>query len=133
LRWGGELRDVKDLDLPADGVKSAGIREKELSMAEQLIEDMTERLKLDKFRDTFRDDILALVKRKVKAGKTEAVETPEAAPETAAPSNVIDLTELLKRSLHGGKASGGNAPAAKVRKRSAPKAKAAPVEKRKRA
>jgi DNA end-binding protein Ku len=133
LRWGGELRDVKDLDLPADGVKATGIREKELTMAEQLIGDMTERLNLGKFRDTFRDDILALVKRKVKAGKTELVETPET-PEESAPSNVIDLTELLKRSLHGGKTNGSRAPAAKARKRAAPaKAKAAPAEKRRRA
>jgi DNA end-binding protein Ku len=129
LRWAGELRDVKDIDLPADGVKATGIREKELAMAEQLIEDMTERLDLGKFRDTFRDDILALVKRKVKAGKTQLVETPEAAPAESAPSNVIDLTELLKRSLHGGKS-----PPAKVRKRITPsKARSMPAEKRRRA
>ena len=134
LRWSGELRDVKDLDLPADGVKATGIRETELSMAEKLIGDMTERLNLGKFRDTFRDDILTLVKRKVKAGKTELVEKPEAAPEEAVPSNVIDLTELLKRSLHGTKASAGRRPAAKVRKRAAPAgAKGAATEKRRRA
>ena len=141
LRWKGELRDVKDLGLPADGVKATGIREKELSMAEKLIEDMTERLDLGKFRDTFRDDILALVKRKVKAGKTELVETPEAAPQAATPSNVIDLTELLKRSLHGAKGatSGTRNGAAKVRKRAAPvkaraaQARPAHAEKRRRA
>jgi DNA end-binding protein Ku len=134
LRWGGELRDVKDLDLPADGIKATGIREKELAMADQLIEDMTERLNLEKFRDTFHDDILALVKRKVKAGKTELVETPEAGPHEAVPSNVIDLTELLKRSLHGAKAGASRSAAAKVRKRTAPaKSRAAPAEKRRRA
>lgn len=134
LRWSGELRSVKDLDLPADGVKSTGIREKELSMAEQLIGDMTERLNLEKFRDTFRDDILALVKRKVKAGKTEVVETPEAAPEASMPSNVIDLTELLKRSLHAGKAGSSRSPAAKTRKRATPaRARSTPAEKRRRA
>ncbi len=134
LRWSGELRNVKDLDLPADGVKATGIREKELSMAEQLIGDMTERLNLAKFRDTFRDDILALVKRKVKAGKTEVVETPEAAPQESMPSNVIDLTELLKRSLHGRKAGSSRSPAAKVRKRvTSAKARSTPAEKRRRA
>ena len=118
-----------------------GIREKELSMAEQLIGDMTERLDLGKFRDTFRDDILALVKRKVKAGKTELVEMPEAAPEAATPSNVIDLTELLKRSLHGAKGAptGARSGAANVRHRAAPakaraaQARPAQTEKRRRA
>ena len=134
LRWAGELRDVKGYDLPADGVKATGIREKELSMAEQLIEDMTEHLDLAKFRDTFRDDILALVKRKVKAGKTELVETPEQAPEESVPSNVIDLTELLKRSLHGGKVPAGRAPAAKARKRvTAAKPRSVLTDKRRRA
>jgi DNA end-binding protein Ku len=133
LRWSGELRDAKDLELPADGVKSTGIREQELAMAEKLIGDMTERLNLGKFRDTFRDDVLSLVKRKVKAGKTELVETPEAAPEEAVPSNVIDLTELLKRSLHGAKAGAARAPAANMRKRATTKARAVPAEKRRRA
>jgi DNA end-binding protein Ku len=133
LRWSGELRNTKDLELPADGVKATGIREQELAMAEKLIGDMTERLNLGKFRDTFRDDILSLVKRKVKAGKTELVATPEAASEEAVPSNVIDLTELLKRSLHGAKAGVTRAPAAKVRKRTTTKARAVPAEKRRRA
>ena len=132
-------KTVAGADLPgrldtADGVKATGIREKELSMAEQLIGDMTERLDLRKYRDTFRDDILALVKRKIKAGKTERVETPEAAPQESAPSNVIDLTELLKRSLHGGRANAGRSPAANRRKRAPPaKARSVPAEKRRRA
>jgi DNA end-binding protein Ku len=132
LRWSTELRDVKDIELPADGVKAAGIREKELDMAVQLIGDMNERLDLSQYRDTFRDDIMAMVKRKVKAGKTELVETPEAPREEAAPSNVIDLTDLLKRSLNG-KRGGTKAPAAKIRKAPAARERAAAPAKRRRA
>lgn len=101
LRWADEMRDVKDLDLPRPGLKAAGITAGELSMAAKLIEDMSQRLDLSKYRDSFRDDILALVKRKVKAGKTEVVEVAEGTPQAPAPGNVIDLTELLKRSLNG--------------------------------
>jgi DNA end-binding protein Ku len=133
LRWSTELRDVKDIDLPADGVKATGIREKELDMAVQLIGDMNERLDLSQYRDTFRDDIMAMVKRKVKAGKTELVETPEAAPEDAAPSNVIDLTELLKRSLNGKRGGTTKAPAAKARKAPAARARSAAPAKARRA
>lgn len=133
LRWSSELRDVKDIELPADGVKSTGIREKELDMAVQLIGDMNERLDLSQYRDTFRDDIMAMVKRKVKAGKTELVETSEAAPEEAAPSNVIDLTELLKRSLNGKRGSTAKAPAAKMRKAPAARTRAVAPAKRRRA
>jgi DNA end-binding protein Ku len=51
------------------------------------------------YHDTFRDDILALVDRKVREGRTESVEPMEA--EQAAPrtGNVIDLTDLLRQSL----------------------------------
>lgn len=133
LRWSSELRDVKDIELPADGVKATGIREKELDMAVQLIGDMNERLDLSQYRDTFRDDIMTLVKRKVKAGKTELVETPEAAPEESAPSNVIDLTELLKRSLNGKRGGPAKAPAAKIRKTPAARARSAAPAKTRRA
>ncbi|WP_204319619.1 hypothetical protein, partial [Klebsiella aerogenes] len=49
--------------------------------------------------DTFRDDILGLVDRKVREGRTESVEPMDT--ETAAPrsGNVIDLTDLLRQSL----------------------------------
>jgi DNA end-binding protein Ku len=40
---------------------------------------------------------MALVDAKVKAGDTNRVEALEAAPESS--TNVVDLTELLKRSL----------------------------------
>jgi DNA end-binding protein Ku len=133
LRWSSELRDVKDIELPADGVKATGIREKELDMAVQLIGDMNERLDLSQYRDTFRDDIMTLVKRKVKAGKTELVEMPEAAPEEAAPSNVIDLTELLKRSLNGKRGGTAKAPAAKIRKTPAARTRSAAPAKTRRA
>jgi DNA end-binding protein Ku len=122
---------MKDLDLPAAGAKGVGLRENELSMAVKLIGDMSERFDLDRYRDSFRDDILALVKRKIKAGKTQVVEAPEPAPETSAPSNVIDLTELLKRSLHGAK--GTRAPATKAPRRAGAKSKVAGAEKRRHA
>ena len=43
---------------------------------------------------------MKLVEKKVKAGETETVTPEEKAPSRRA--NVIDLTELLKRSLQGG-------------------------------
>jgi len=133
LRWADEVRAVKDLDLPAAGTRTAGISGNELQMAGKLIDEMTQPLDLARYRDTFRDDILALVKRKVKAGKTELVEAPEKKRSAAAASNVIDLTELLKRSLNDGK--GKAEPVARTKKRSrsrarTPAARAQAAEKR---
>ena len=108
LRWASEVRSPADLKLPDDGQKANGIRDNELSMASQLINDMTEKFEIAKYRDTFRDDIMVLVNRKIKAGKTQVVtETPSEEAEQKS-SNVIDLTELLKRSLR----SGNRTPAA---------------------
>jgi DNA end-binding protein Ku len=107
LRWPDEIRSWEGLDLPAAGRKAAGLTERELKMAAQLVADMTTHWDPDAYRDTFRDDIMALVKRKAEAGEThevEALEPVEAGEKRGA--EVIDLTELLKRSL-GGRGSGG--------------------------
>jgi len=59
----------------------------------------------------------------VKAGKTETVIEPEEdAPES---SNVIDLTELLQRSLKGGTKSGGTGSSKTAAKKPAAKKAAA--------
>jgi len=115
LRWGDEVKTLDSLDLPAAGRKN--ISAAELKMAKQLIDEMSGKWDPEDFKDEFRHQVMKLVDKKVKAGKTETVIEPEEeAPEA---SNVIDLTELLQRSLKGGKASAKSAP------RKAPAKKAA--------
>lgn len=99
LRWSNEVRDWSELDVPEEGAKAAELTAKEIDMAEKLIDDMSGTCYPAEYHDTFRDDILALVDRKVREGRTESVEPMEA--ETAAPrsGNVIDLTDLLRQSL----------------------------------
>lgn len=101
LRWEEEIRSFEDLALPPLGVKAANLTEKEMKMGEQLVADMSSKWRPQDFKDSFKEKIWALVKEKVKAGKTETV-TPLAAVEPDAPSATIyDLTELLQRSLKG--------------------------------
>jgi len=102
LRWGGEIRSWEDLKLPPSGTKDAGLKESELNMARQLIEDMTGDWSADKFRNSFKDEIMKLVEAKVQAGQTQSVTRLEPAPEASGGADIIDLTELLKRSLKGG-------------------------------
>jgi DNA end-binding protein Ku len=113
LRWGSDIRSLEDLNLPPVGAKAAGLSEKELAMAKQLVDDMTGKWDPEKFTDSFKDDIMALVKRKAKEGKLENVAQPEESDEAGARSGakIIDLTELLQRSLRKG---GGDAPKAKA-------------------
>ncbi|WP_069705774.1 Ku protein [Burkholderia seminalis] len=106
LRWREELRPLDELAVPADDAKRAGVSARELAMAKKLIEDMSGSWSPDAYHDTFRDDILELVERKVRAGRIEEIEDRPAQTGRAA-SNVVDLTELLKRSLKGGGRAGG--------------------------
>lgn len=105
VRWGGEIRSWDDLPLPAQG--KASLKDAELRMARNLIEDMSGHWKAAELRDNFHDAIMKVVEAKAKAGKTETVQPLEEAPEQGA--EVIDLTELLRRSLKGG----GKEPAGK--------------------
>ncbi|KWF36696.1 DNA-binding protein [Burkholderia diffusa] len=101
LRWQEELRPLDELSVPAVDAKGAGVTARELGMAKKLIDDMAGKWTPDEYHDTFRDDILELVERKVRAGKIEEIEE-RPAQTTRAAANVVDLTELLKRSLKGG-------------------------------
>ncbi len=110
LRWASEIRAADDLALPPAG-GSSRLKPSELKMARQLIAEMTTEWKPGDYADSFADAIHGLVQRKAEAGKTQQVTPVEAAPDNAAPSNVVDLTELLARSLSGRKPA---APAKRV-------------------
>jgi DNA end-binding protein Ku len=95
LRWGDEIRPADEVDLPPAGRKS--LNANELKMASKLIGEMSAKWDPADYPNNFRDAVMALVEKKAKAGKTKHVEPLEEAPASAA--NVVDLTELLKRSL----------------------------------
>ncbi|WP_312723930.1 non-homologous end joining protein Ku [Stutzerimonas kunmingensis] len=97
LRWADEVRGVEYLELK-DEALDPDLAERELDMAKRLVEDMTEKWKPDQYKDTFQDQIMELVEKKAREGKLEAVGGPEEAVDRRS-ADVIDLTELLKRSL----------------------------------
>lgn len=115
LRWGTEIRSVDDLTLPGEGNGAVGLKDSELKMASQLIKDMTTSWRPEDYGDKFKDAIMALVAEKLKAGDLETVNPLETADADAGTgsSNVVDLTELLKRSL-GGKGKSATAKQAKA-------------------
>jgi len=109
LRWGDDVRPLDGLKLPAAGTKAAGLGERELAMARQLIEDMTMRWNPDAYRDSFAEQVMALVRKKAEAGETEAVQ-PQEPVASAKSADIIDLTELLQRSLRRNGAKGAAKP-----------------------
>jgi len=113
LRWGADIRPWTDLPLPSEDAKKAGLSERELKMATQLVDDMSADWDPDEFKDEFKDEIMRLVDKKVKAGQTETVTQPEPEEEQSTEgrgAKIIDLTELLQRSLRRGGAKGAAKP-----------------------
>ncbi len=102
LRWEDEIRSWDELNLPSEDAKAVGLTDKELAMGEQLVKDMTAKWKPEAFTDSFKDQILQLVKEKIEAGQTESVTQPEAEESEAVGAKIYDLTEMLQRSLNKG-------------------------------
>jgi DNA end-binding protein Ku len=101
LRYGHEVREPSELDLPSEGGKDAKPGAKEMEMAERLIDEMTEPgFPFSEQRDEYRDHLLKLIARKAKEGGTEVV--AEDVPKRAK-REVIDLMPLLERSMAGRK------------------------------
>jgi DNA end-binding protein Ku len=106
-------------DIP--GADDVEVREREVAIAKQLVESLSSEFEPGKFRDTYRDEVLALIERKA-SGEDIAVQP--ALDEEAEP--VPDLMAALKASLDAVRGTGDEeeAPAPKPKsKRSSSKSK----------
>jgi DNA end-binding protein Ku len=99
LRYPDEIRPTDELKIPDANSKAAQVTEKELQMAKALVEGMSEKWKPAQYHDTYREDVLALVKKKIAANQTKTLTEPEPEQEKPAHTNVIDLVSLLQASL----------------------------------
>ncbi|MBV1809461.1 Ku protein [Pseudomonas viridiflava] len=116
LRWPADVRELDDLDL-SDAVTDVQLNKSERDMAKRLVKDMSADWTPEDYRDTFQDKIMQLVETKAKEGKIQDLETEPGEDERKS-ADVIDLTDLLRRSLAGkGSASKSKAskPAAKAK------------------
>jgi DNA end-binding protein Ku len=122
LRFGHELRDTGELDLPSG---KEGVSERELHMAERLVEGMVDSWDPDKYRDDYYKDLKKLIHDRVEAGQLE--ESPEAPPPPKPErGQVVDLMALLKKSVEErGTTGGARKPAARTAARKAPAKKPA--------
>jgi DNA end-binding protein Ku len=99
LRYADEIRETDDLNIPTKSSKTAAVSDKEIKMAMALVEGMSEEWKPEQYHDTYREDVIALVEKKVKAKETKTITMPgkEDAPRSS--SNVVDLVALLQQSI----------------------------------
>ena len=94
LRFAHELKSVGELE-SGDRLEPPEMKEKELELAEQLVAALDEPWDPARFRDEYRDDLLALIEEKAKTGKAPV--RHGGARERG--GEVIDMMELLKRSV----------------------------------
>lgn len=98
LRWPEEVRRLETLELDSS-VTDTQLDKRELEMAKRLVRDMSGPWTPGDYHDAFRQTILDLVQEKASKGKIETVEKGDGSEDKGA--DIIDLTELLKRSLAG--------------------------------
>ena len=103
LYFADEIRDPSELNIPS----RTKVADRELRIANQLIDSLTVEWKPARYEDTYRERVLDLVRRK---GKGQDIEI-EAPPEREA--EVVDLVEALQRSLDARKSRSGARKAAK--------------------
>lgn len=99
-------------DLPAS--EDLKISDRELAMAQQLIDSLSSGFEPEKYRDEYREKVLELIERKA-AGEEIAVQ-----PEAPQPKKVPDLMAALEASLAAVKSEGDAEPAPKKKPRSKP-------------
>jgi DNA end-binding protein Ku len=99
LRFSDEIRETDELKIPAKSAKTAAVSDKELKMATALVEGMSEDWKPEQYHDSYREDVIALVEKKVKAKETKVITMPGKESARPASSNVVDLVALLQQSL----------------------------------
>lgn len=96
LRWPADVRAVDELGLALGKVK---LDKRESDMAEHLVKDMSGKWSPEDYQDSFSEEIHRLVEQKAAKGQLENV--PQAETKDSEGADIIDLTELLKRSLKG--------------------------------
>ena len=88
MYYADEVRNIKEVEAP-----SVKILENELKLATQLIENLrSKKWEPEKYRDTYRQRVLDVIKKKQKGEEITA-------PKEREPAQVVDLIEALKRSL----------------------------------
>jgi DNA end-binding protein Ku len=96
LRYASELRDPSKVRVPGTTLK---VTDREVKMAERLVAEMTEEWDPKQYHDEYRDELLAFIKKRSRAGQTTEAPEPEEEPAPRKRAEIIDIAELLKQSL----------------------------------
>jgi DNA end-binding protein Ku len=100
MHFAEELLEPNELDLPKD----EPVGKKELDMAKTLVASMSSKWDAKKFQDDYTHKLREVIEEKVAAGGKEL---PAARGKAKAPTNVVDLVAILKKSIEENSTGGG--------------------------
>jgi DNA end-binding protein Ku len=95
LHWPDEIRDIADLNLPEEEVK---IEKREKDMAKMLIDNLAAKFDPKRYRDEYREALLAVARAKAEGHEITVAEAPQ--------PKVMDLMAALKASVEASKKGG---------------------------
>jgi len=99
LRFPQEVVPATEFDFPGQDLKKYKVTEKELELAGELIDGMTEPWRPEKYHDEYRDALMKLIDHRIASGKTKVEEAPMEEEEIPAKSKTINFMDVLKQSL----------------------------------
>jgi DNA end-binding protein Ku len=97
LRYYQELRDRAEFNFPSESMEEYKISEREIEIAKMLVDSMSAEWEPQKYHDEYRDALMEWIEKKAAAGGTMPVEA--SARETGETGKVVDMMELLKKSI----------------------------------
>ena len=98
LRYADEVLAPEEHAPAAKTLEDARVSAREFDMAVKLVEDMQQKWDPGDYHDAYREDLLRRIDEKVEAGQTRTL-TPATKARPIRTADVVDLSELLKRSL----------------------------------
>ena len=90
MHYPDEIRKPEGIGLPSSEVK---LGKRELEMADLLVKSMSGKFQPKEFHDTYREELLAMIRAKAEGAEYEHKETK------LQPTNVIDIVSRLKASI----------------------------------
>lgn len=99
LRFHDELRPPAELELPGRDLARYNITERELEMAEKLVAAMSSAWQPEKYHDDYRETLMKWIERKAREGAAALPSPEELAAGRAPGAEVIDISELLRKSV----------------------------------
>lgn len=125
LRFAHEVLQTSEADY-LENIEKPKFSAKELKMAQELIEGMSSEWDPEQYKDTYEEDVMKIINKKLEEGEAYTIEEDGGGEKTTKTTsgNLVDLMPLLKKSLEEKKKLSKKKAAKKTAKKSTSKKKA---------